>query len=60
MKLERNIPRWWVLRPVSPHFEPAPPTCATQLLWEFDKAPDARELLSLLALREGETVTPSR
>jgi 2-methylcitrate dehydratase PrpD len=33
---------------------------ATRLLWEFEKAPDARELLSLLALKEGETVTPSR
>jgi 2-methylcitrate dehydratase PrpD len=33
---------------------------ATQLLWEFEKAPDATELLALLALREGETVTPSR
>jgi 2-methylcitrate dehydratase PrpD len=33
---------------------------ATELLWEFDKVSDVRELLSLVALREGETVTPSR
>jgi 2-methylcitrate dehydratase PrpD len=34
--------------------------CATELLWEFDKLSDVRELLSLVALREGETVSPSR
>jgi 2-methylcitrate dehydratase PrpD len=33
---------------------------AVQLLWRFDQAADARELLSLMALREGETVAPSR
>jgi 2-methylcitrate dehydratase PrpD len=33
---------------------------ATQLLWEFEKVPDASELLALLALQEGERVTPSR
>jgi 2-methylcitrate dehydratase PrpD len=33
---------------------------ATQLMWEFEKASDARELLGLLALHEGETVKPSR
>jgi len=33
---------------------------ATQLLWDFEKVSDVLEVLSLLALREGETVTPSR
>src|SRR5207248_2271320 len=31
-----------------------------ELLWNFDQAPDASELMRLMALKEGETVTPSR
>ncbi len=33
---------------------------ATNLLWQFEKATDVRELLTLLALHEGEPVIPSR
>jgi 2-methylcitrate dehydratase PrpD len=33
---------------------------AVELLWNFEKVSDTRELLSLLALKEGEKVTHSR